>query len=70
LADIVNGEVWSLDGRFVAYLAPAREQGVEGKLYVVDVERLESREIAACDLGGMYDLAWLPTARLYPFESL
>ena len=61
LADMVNSEVWSPDGRFVAYLAPAREQGVEGKLYVVDVEHLESREIAACDLGGTYDLAWLPT---------
>jgi Tol biopolymer transport system component len=61
LADMVNSEVWSPDGRSVAYLAPAGEQGIEGKLYVVDVERLESREIATCDLGGMHDLAWLPT---------
>lgn len=61
LADIVSSWAWSSGGRYIAYLAPVKEQGIEGKLYIVDTKQWESREIAACDLGYMYDLAWLPT---------
>ena len=64
LADMANSQVWSPDGQSVAYLVPVGEQGVEGRLYVVDVEHLQPREIAACDLGGIDDLAWLPTGEI------
>lgn len=61
LTDWVNDWAWSTDGRSVAYLAPTSEQGIEGALYVVDVERPRPRKIANCDLGGLDDVAWLPT---------
>jgi len=61
LADFASDAVWSPDGRSVAYTVPAKAQGVEGELYVVDIERLQPHAIAACDLSGMQDLAWLPT---------
>jgi Tol biopolymer transport system component len=61
LANAVNSWAWSPDGHFVAYLAPVKPEGPEGMLYIVDVERPEPNEIAACDLGDMYDVSWLPT---------
>lgn len=61
LADIAGSWAWSPNGRYIAYLTPANEQGVEGILHVADTKRWESREIATCDLGGMGDLAWLST---------
>ncbi|HEY89808.1 MAG TPA: hypothetical protein G4N98_08800 [Thermoflexia bacterium] len=61
LANLANDWAWSPDGRYVAYLVPAKLEGVEGKLYVVDLQNLNSRELAHCDLGGIDDLAWLPT---------
>jgi dipeptidyl aminopeptidase/acylaminoacyl peptidase len=60
LTDLANDWAWSPDGHYIVYLTPAKGQGIDGKLYVVDVERLKPREIADCDLGGMDDLAWLP----------
>lgn len=61
LANIVNDWAWSPDGRYIAYLAPVEQQGIAGKLYVIDVGRLRTRGIAECDLGGIDDVAWLPT---------
>jgi dipeptidyl aminopeptidase/acylaminoacyl peptidase len=61
LAELVNDWAWSPDGQQVAYLTPAGEQGIEGHLYVVNLENLQSTQIADCDLGGMDDIFWLPT---------
>jgi len=64
LADIANDWAWSPDGRSLAYLTPVSEQGIEGALYVVNVERPRPRKIADCDLGGLDDVAWLPTGEI------
>jgi len=61
LARLVNDWAWSPDGRYVAYLAPAKPEGIAGKLYVVDLNNLKSWELTDCDLGGLDDLTWLPT---------
>ncbi len=61
LAELVNDWAWSPDGRYVAYLAPAKPEGIAGKLSVVDLNNLKSWELTDCDLGGLDDLAWLPT---------
>jgi len=64
LTDWANDWAWSTDGRSVAYLAPISEQGIEGALYVVDVEHPRPRKIANCDLGGLDDVAWLSTGEI------
>jgi Tol biopolymer transport system component len=61
LAELVNDWAWSPDGQQVAYLTPAGEQGIEGHLYVANLENLQSIKIADCDLRGMDDIFWLPT---------
>lgn len=64
LADIANDWAWSPDGQSVAYLAPVAEQGIQGALYVVNVEHPRPQKIADCDLGGPDDVAWLPTGEI------
>jgi Tol biopolymer transport system component len=61
IADWGGTVTWSPDGHHVAYIAPVNKEGIEGKLYVVDIDRLESREIATCDIGRPFDLFWLST---------
>ncbi len=61
LAELVNDWAWSPDGQQVAYLSPAGKQGIEGHLYVVNLENLQTTKIADCDLGSMDDIFWLPT---------
>lgn len=64
LADIVNDWAWSPDGQSIAYLAPVVDQGVQGALYVVNIERPRPEKIANCDLGGADDVAWLPSGEI------
>ncbi len=61
LADLTSNWVWSPDGQSVAYLTPVKGEGIEGSLYVVDIEHPKPRKIAKCDLARTQDLAWLPT---------
>jgi len=61
LADWGGTVAWSPDRQSVAYIAPARSEGIEGKLYVIALKQSKPREIAGCDIGRTFDLFWLHT---------
>ncbi|RLB33280.1 MAG: hypothetical protein DRH12_18570 [Deltaproteobacteria bacterium] len=64
VADWVGCETWSPDGKYIAYSVPAKDEGIEGGIYVADVETLKSWKVADSDFTGVLDMYWLPSGEL------
>ena len=55
---------WSSDGKYIAYLVPAEDEGTEGEVYVTDVETLKSWKVTNSDFTGSPEIYWLPSGEL------
>ncbi len=56
---------WSPDSTQVAWLASIEDEGIAGALYVMDIAKVETKQVAEADfLGSDYTPQWLPTGEL------
>lgn len=61
----VGRYIWSPRENKVAYISPTEKEGIEGALYVFDIDTGNTKELTKADfLGSDYEPQWLPTDQI------
>ncbi len=64
IAKAVGAWSWSLDGKYLAYSAPAQAEGTQGDLFIVDTTTLQERKLTTIMFTTLPTLQWLPSSEL------
>ncbi len=64
IAKAVGTWSWSLDGKYLAYSAPALAEGTQGNLYVVDTTTFQEKKLSTITFTTLPPLQWLPSDEL------
>jgi len=64
VANWVGSATWSPSGKHVAYSVPAKDEGIEGEICIIEVDSLKSWKVTDSDFIGVPDVYWLPNGDL------
>lgn len=65
LLEQVGRYTWAPKENKIAYISPTENEGIEGALYILDVDTGDTKELTKVNfLGSDYDPQWLPTDQI------